>query len=732
MDGQVKVTPMPAGQPAAEFTLSGADLTGDGFSIARARLGGRLRWPLLNLEIAETEFADASTLGGTGEIDLQSRQVSKGSWHFHGGRARWFLPPGMAYSNLLATGQIRGSPGAWSHSGELTAEGFSAPHLKPCRVLASWRGENLTFPEANIKLALGVEALDLAGVVRVGGPGDPSWAIEMNAMTLTRDAAAHWRLDEPCRIFLVRQTSAPDRSAPSTWQVKAEGIHWVGQGRELTLDGDVVWPARGRVEVRGRGLSLADTPGFIDLPVERASLHAIDLKANWEGGPMAFELFLKGEAPALEDETFSAEIKLTGDANGLVADPVIVSAQGAEILHAQGKFPLTLTPEREQVRVRLEESKPLNLQLATAPNKQFWDFVGSRFGVQIVDPKVEANLQGTLREVRGTLLAQADQIGRAQSTNNVVLPTMERLRLDARLEGDKVRLSEFAFVIENQPVRVTGDLPIRQNPLLAFVSNGALPDWRQARARIEIADARIESFARYLPKVLGLQGRLSVNLDVVPGGELNGELEISGAATRPLTLITPIRDIQAKVQFSGRRAAISQFTGRMGGREVTLTGNFDLPDLSEPQFSLRLRGDNVPLIYRPGLLLRSDLDFQFTRAIGQPATVSGNVTLRDGLYLQDLKALVPTGRAEPMGRPPYFSVTEKPFADCKLNINVHGDRFMRVRTPYFHGEVSADFQIKGDLKEPQALGELRINSGLVRFPFGTLSLEQGNASLTSE
>jgi len=177
---------------------------------------------------------------------------------------------------------------------------------------------------------------------------------------------------------------------------------------------------------------------------------------------------------------------------------------------------------------------------------------------------------------------------------------------------------------------------------------------------------------------------------------------------------------------------LSQFLGRMGGREVSLIGNFELPESGEPRFDLSLRGDNVPLIYRPGLLLRSDFDIQFARADGQPVTVSGDVTLRDGLYLQDLKALVPTGRSEPLGRPPYFSVAEKPFADWKLNVKVHGDRFMRVRTPYFHGEVSADFQIDGNLEEPQALGEARINSGLVRFPFGTLTVDQGHASLTSD
>src|SRR5206468_7728319 len=140
--------------------------------------------------------------------------------------------------------------------------------------------------------------------------------------------------------------------------------------------------------------------------------------------------------------------------------------------------------------------------------------------------------------------------------------------------------------IENQPIRVTGDLPIQGNLLLEFLSGGALPDWRKARARVEIPDARIEPFARYLPKVLSPQGRLNLSLGVVPGGELEGELKIAGAATRPIALLTPIRDIQATVRFSGRRAAISLFMGRMGGREVSLTGRFDLPESGAPELDL--------------------------------------------------------------------------------------------------------------------------------------------------
>src|SRR5262249_911343 len=154
---------MPAGQPSAQFDLNGEDLTGRGVSIARAHLAGRLRWPDLNLDVGELAFVDGSTLEGAGKMDLKSRRVSAGTWRFQGGWARRFRPNSVAYANVQGSGKIAGSPGGWVHSCALSAEGFSAPHLKPCRLLASWRGDPLAISEANVKMASGTSALELAG-----------------------------------------------------------------------------------------------------------------------------------------------------------------------------------------------------------------------------------------------------------------------------------------------------------------------------------------------------------------------------------------------------------------------------------------------------------------------------------------------------------------------------------------------------------------------------------------
>jgi translocation and assembly module TamB len=220
-------------------------------------------------------------------------------------------------------------------------------------------------------------------------------------------------------------------------------------------------------------------------------------------------------------------------------------------------------------------------------------------------------------------------------------------------------------------------------------------------------------------------------LGIQPGAKLNGELQITDAATRPLITLGHIHDIHALIKFTDHDAKIEQFSGQIGGEPVSLTGG-EFGGKSGLQFDAALRGTNVPLVRAPGVLLRSDLNIQLSQKIGQPATISGEATLHDSLFLQDLKSLVPAGPTQQSQRPPYFSVEQEPFADWRLNLRIKGEKFLRVRTPLFRGEISASFQLTGKMKEPVALGEARIASGRVQFPFGTLTVDQGYATLTSE
>src|SRR5207245_6911883 len=128
----------------------------------------------------------------------------------------------------------------------------------------------------------------------------------------------------------------------------------------------------------------------------------------------------------------------------------------------------------------------------------------------------------------------------------------------------------------------------------------------------------------------------------------------------------------------------------VGGATVTAAGQADLRGwewLTVPPFEFALRGTNVPLSRQSEVIVRSDLDLAVTKTNGAPALISGTARLRDSFFLRDLADLVPGNVASTERRPPYFSIPNPPLADWRLAIRVNGERFLKVRTPIFNGEV---------------------------------------------
>jgi translocation and assembly module TamB len=133
----------------------------------------------------------------------------------------------------------------------------------------------------------------------------------------------------------------------------------------------------------------------------------------------------------------------------------------------------------------------------------------------------------------------------------------------------------------------------------------------------------------------------------------------------------------------------------------------------------------------PESIIRSDLLLAITKTNGAPPLISGEARLRDSFYLSDLSALISGGVAQPSQRPPYFSVSEPLLANWRTSVHVTGPRFLKVRSTVFNGEVSANLTLQGTLKEPVILGDAKIDSGIVNFPFASLQVQQGLITLGS-
>ena len=254
---------------------------------------------------------------------------------------------------------------------------------------------------------------------------------------------------------------------------------------------------------------------------------------------------------------------------------------------------------------------------------------------------------------------------------------------------------------------------------------------------MQIDRAQLAAFTSLFPQLLSPQGELDVKVDLQPGARLEGNVVIRGARTRALPAVGPIRGIDVNLKIHENTARLESATVNIGGATVVAEGQADLREmnwrqLAIPPFKFILRGTNVPLARQPESIIRSDLALTLAKTNDSPALLSGTARLRDSYYLQELSELVSGRVASPSRRPPYFSIEPEPLADWRLAVHVTGERFLKVRSTIFNGEASANLNLQGTLKEPVAIGDVRIDSGYVRFPFASLKVQQGFVTLSSQ
>jgi len=197
-----------------------------------------------------------------------------------------------------------------------------------------------------------------------------------------------------------------------------------------------------------------------------------------------------------------------------------------------------------------------------------------------------------------------------------------------------------------------------------------------------------------------------------------------------------LQDVTADLKLNGREVEVTDLYGFLGGQPISVKGRVELPEkdfkTGLAAIDLHLQGQSVPLVRQSETVVRSDVDVTISKSRNGRAVISGKLNLRDSVYLSELEALISGKLARTSLPPPYFSLDTEPFADWRLDLTVSGDRFLKVRSPLFRGAISASLKGQGTLRDPVVLGELRIQSGNVQFPFATLKVTQGFVLLSSE
>jgi translocation and assembly module TamB len=759
INGEVQFTPNGAKFPNATFAFSASEVGGYRIQAKTLTVKGSFHWPLLDITNLNAVLDDGSTIKLAGKVDLENQVVEGANAEINGRVAQRFLPAGYSYQDLTLTLNAQGPLNHLTHGGALEITNATLPQTRPLQLKLAWTGEDMNLNRAQISVAASNSTLlAVFSLATNQAPALTNVAVNLQKLSLQKKGQSVLELQKPATIVM-------GKGETNLWLLRIAGFDWRGPGGELGLESDLDWPGEGRAHITGGNLQSDLPQDFFKFRTEKFQIGKLDAAAGWTNGPLVFRVEVIGsgtigakapEAPAenrhvrspvvperrleeLQPATqlggpVALQMLVTGDQNGIAISNLVVNSETSTVAVVHGFLPATLNPNAQSNMLNVAVEKPFNLEMTTKPQSVLWKKLTELSGVVLREPNLNVNLAGTWREPTGEVRADVQEI-HLPSTNQM-LPRLEKLKINLQLSPQLATLNECKFLVQGQPVTASGKLPLEKN-FWENIGKRKAPDWRDASARVRMEKAQISALQPLFPKYLSPQGELTFEARLIPGGNFEGELEVAGARTRPFPNVGPVRDIQLSAQLRDLVIRLEKASALVGGSAVRMSGEGDLRGTNwfkedVPPFQFALRGTNVPISRQPDSVIRSDLNLAVTKTNGAPTLISGVVRMRDSFYLSDITDLVPGKVASPGKRPPYFSIEDEPFARWRLSLYVGGEKGMRVRSTIFRGQVTPNLRIQGTLKEPLALGDAKIDSGTVKFPFADFEVNQGLVTLSSD
>jgi translocation and assembly module TamB len=705
--------------PIAVFQVRGERLEIEGFALSRAEIEGDFAWPIVRATGAYAETGDGERIQISGSYHINRNAVSEVQAEATVSRAGLgrFAPEAVAFERLVLTGRADGPVGELSHSGEARVAGLQVEGMRPMEVELSWHAMAARFHEIVATAAAGSSRL----AVTLGLDLDGSQIVaELRELVLVDRGAERLRLREPSRISL--------NTTGGAFDLTLQPLSLSGSEASLYAYASVSRGSMSELEVKMEGLRTEWINGFLDQDLPQVVSSRMNFSGQWNDGPLVFSLEGEASVVPVDEQSYEAVFRLRGDAAGVVIERLDASFRGQILAEAAGTLPASVHPWAAKP-LQLNHAAPLKFRAETLPQAPIWADLNRLTGFDLRRPSALITLEGTLERPRGVLEASVQELTFHDPERP--LPTLRQLEARATLDADQIRLENLALLVEGQPVRAWGTLPLGEAFWRGLGGENLLPNWENADLRLEIDHAQLAPFARFAPEMLAPQGRLDLSLHYRPGPNLFGTLRVTDGGTRPFLPFGSLQDVRAHAVFQCQSAVLRDLSGEAGGERVSIEGEVT-SIFARPQFTVRVRGNNIPLVRQAGLIVRSNLDLRVVSQEEGHPQITGRLRLRDSLFLTDTRALLPGGTRGPAQRPPYFSVTAEPFAHWNLNVSIEGQNFLTVRTPVFNGNVSARFNLRNTLADPIAVGEATISEGRAVFPFASFAVERGLVQLTIE
>jgi translocation and assembly module TamB len=682
----------------------------DRYPVRHAGIEGVLQWPRLEISRAKLNLDDVNHADFAGQVDFNAKTLEgvavRGNL-----TSAWFspmLPSKLDWKGAEITAQLSGPWTAPQHSGTIAASEVQFGRVKPVNLHASWSGAGFRIEHSSVKaITAGGAVLEAAGAFTAADA-------EIRELQLTGSAGEAWKLVAPARIAW-----SPALSIDHLQLRSADGQ------LDVALTGEPGSPVANLSASNIRSKLLAD---WIELAGPTWEVCTLTASTRMDSDVLAFDARMGGRVD-LQPTPADVSLLIHGDRNGVKLDEARFVEGDRTAATATGRIPVTWRPTATK-SLNVDGDAPLEFQAQLEPHASIWSSLPALVGVTLDQPSANVQLTGTLNQPRGELRATARRLAIPKDRFPTALPEIGELSLQAHAARDAFVVDSLSAQLDGQPVAANGRISLAGDKWRQLLDDPAAYLWQSAEGQLVVENFDLAPMARRFPTILAAQGKLSARVNLAAGSHLTGELRLQQAATRPLAPFGVFQDVNAEMALNDRTLDIRSWTAVLGGQPLTLSGKITLPRTGPVQLAVALKGENLPLVRRAGLLLRSDLDLHADTNARGSTLLSGTVNLRDCFVLADLAALVPTGPRTVAQQPPYFSVDIPPFNQWRLAIDLRGRRAIRVNTAVFKGYATPKFHLSGTLGEPRAVGDITVDEGRVLFPFATFTVQYASVRLS--
>ncbi len=727
LTGQVNLRAGPDRRVKVGLDLAGRNLRWQTVGATNLAFAGALVWPELRIDRLELDLAEGGRFHAEGALDLDRRVVAGAKWTFAGALPPSLQPAGIGLGEIQAVGEVSGALTNLSHQGQVRVDAFHMAGCPPLAANLDWRGEATNFTAINARVRSGESALSVAAMAVIAPPPNLAVKARIEQLDAVRAGTNLLHLAQPVPVAW----AGPAPGDTNAWALDCGAVQLSGAAGELAFRGTTRWPGTGTVQLTAARLDPQRFQDFVAAPIPPCTVPRLQARAAWENGPAEFALDTATAFQLAGLPPWEVTLAAQSDPNGLQVSRLLWTEAGATLIDTRTHLPLRLLPGRAGW-LAFDEEAPISLAVRLEPGNPAWHYLPVRAGLGVEGGQLDLRLEGSYQQPQATLRFRAARLRAPVALVGSNLPPVENVELNAELKPDALRLTQLAASMLGQRLEAQARLPLDlTGPTRGWTNAAAVLDLARASGELRMEGWQLAALARLTPRQWVTTGEVSAVVRLLPGRQLRGLVAITNASTVPLPELGPLRALQATIAISNRTAAIEHGQVRYAGQPLFLRGQIAWPANALPVGEIQVTGTNLSLWRAPNLFLRGGVDLTLVRTNGAPPLLSGSLQLTNSLYLPEFKELI-LDVTRPEQRPPFFSVREPALADWRLDVRVQGDRFLRVVSPFFKGELSTALRLQGTWHDPVAVGDASVAEGRLLFPFGALTVDTGRVSLTRD